>query len=108
MTELFSITGSSHSDSGHTSRSSVSHLQEDQKQEPLRQSRHLGKVWTEHLNIVMPLMSNETVFVPHTQSDKWSYLSSLQAENQRANEELKQQLKMQFKLGLEDRLRPRN
>ena len=52
----------------------------------------------------MPLMSNETVFVlvPHTQSDKCSYLSSLLADNQRSNEELKQQFKMQFRLSLED------
>ena len=52
--------------------------------------------------LMMNSSSNETVLVPHTQSDEYSYLSSLLADTQKSNEELKKQLKEQFRLSLED------
>ena len=39
----------------------------------------------------MDSSSNETVMVPHTQSEEYSYLSSLLTETQGSNEELKKQ-----------------
>ena len=39
----------------------------------------------------MDSSSNETVMVPHTQSEEYSYLSTLLTETQGSNEELKKQ-----------------
>ena len=62
MTELFSITGSSHSDSGHTSRRLGEFLTSKRtKNKSLWDSLDTLEKFRQHLFIVMPLMSNETV-----------------------------------------------
>ena len=45
---------------------------------------------------------DSTVVVPHTQSDEYSYLSTLLADTQRTNAQLQKQLQDQFRLSLED------
>ena len=108
--KLLSIAGSSHSDSGHTARLEELLASERTKNKSLRDRLDsLEKLSAKTEHIVMPATgavmnssSNETVLVPHTQSDEYSYLSSLLADTQRSNEELKQQLKDQFRLSLED------
>ena len=47
-------------------------------------------------------LNNGTVLVPQTQSDEYSYLTSLLADTHRGNEKLMQQLKEQFRQSLED------
>ena len=108
--KLLSIAGSSHSDSGHTARLEELLASERTKNKSLRDRLDtLEKLSTKTEHPAMPVTgavmnssSNETVLVPHTQSDEYSYLSSLLADTQRSNEELKQQLKKKFRLILED------
>ena len=48
------------------------------------------------------MSDDSTVVVPHTQSDEYSYLSTLLADTQRTNAQLQKQLQDQFRLSLED------
>ena len=109
--KLLSIAGSSHSDTGHTARLEELLASERTKNKSLRDRLDtLEKLSTKTEPLVVPVThgavmdssSNETVMVPHTQSEEYSYLSSLLTNTQRSNEELKQQLKEQFRLSLED------
>ena len=108
--KLLSIAGSSHSDTGHTARLEELLASERTKNKSLRDrldTLETLSAKTEPLlapvtGLMMNSSSNETVLVPHTQSDEYSYLSSLLADTQKSNEELKKQLKEQFRLSLED------
>ena len=108
--KLLSIAGSSHSDTGHTARLEELLASERTKNKSLRDrldTLETLSAKTEPLlapvtGLMMSSSSNETVLVPHTQSDEYSYLSSLLADTQKSNEELKKQLKEQFRLSLED------
>ena len=111
-TKLLSIASSSHSDTGHTARLEELLASERTKnkslQDRLDNPEKLSSkteplvVPVTHGAVMMDSSSNETVMVPHTQSEEYSYLSSLLTNTQRSNEELKQQLKEQFRLSLED------
>ena len=109
--KLLSITGSSRSDSGHTNRLEELLASERTKNKTLRDRLDtLEKLSVKAEPAVVPVLvsgmmnssSNETVLVPHTQSEEYSYLSSLLADTQKSNEELKKQLQEQFRLSLED------
>ena len=109
--KLLSIAGSSHSDTGHTARLEELLASERTKNKSLRDRLDtLEKLSAKTEPLVVPVTqgavmdssSNETVMVPHTQSEEYSYLSSMLTNTQRSNEELKQQLKEQFRLSLED------
>ena len=98
--KLLSIAGSSHSDTGHTARLEELLASERTKNKSLRDRLDtLEKLSakTEPLAVpvthgaVMDSSSNETVMVPHTQSEEYSYLSSLLTNTQGSNKELKKQ-----------------
>ena len=99
--KLLSIAGSSHSDTGHTARLEELLASERTKnkslQDRLDNPEKLSSkteplvVPVTHGAVMMDSSSNETVMVPHTQSEEYSYLSSLLTNTQRSNEELKKQ-----------------
>ena len=110
--KLLSIAGNNFSDSGHTAR----------LEELLNLERNKNKTLRDRLDTLdklsltsgpavvsvpgpgqgMTLESDDTVVVPHTQSDEYNYLSTLLTNTQKSNEELKKQLQEQFRLSLED------
>ena len=100
-TKLLSIASSSHSDTGHTARLEELLASERTKnkslQDRLDNPEKLSSkteplvVPVTHGAVMMDSSSNETVMVPHTQSEEYSYLSSLLTNTQRSNEELKKQ-----------------
>ena len=100
---LLTIAGSTHSDTGHTARVEDLLASKRTKNKSLWDRLDtMEKLSAKTEPLVLPVThgavmdssSNETVMVPHTQSEEYSYLCS--------NEELKQQLKEQFRLSLED------
>merc|ERR1719450_1011735 len=103
--KLLSIAGSNFSDSGHTAR----------LEELLTLERNKNKTLRDRLDdldkltpaVVVPgpgqvMESDDTMVIPHTQSDEYSYLSTLLTNTQKSNGELKKQLQEQFRLSLED------
>ena len=108
--KLLSIAGNSHNDSGQVSR----------LEELLSAERNKNKILRERLDTLDKLSVRETVspglsaqtegevedettsVVPHTQSEEYSYLSSLLQQTKEANTDLKKQLQLQMRQGLED------
>ena len=105
--KLLSIAGNSYKDSGHTSR----------LEELLASERDKNKRLRDRLDTLEQLSSSDqvmrvtstvttapddTIVVPHTQSDEYTYLSTLLTDTQNNNKELKKQLQEQFRLSLED------
>ena len=98
--KLLSIASSSHSDTRHTARLEELLASERTKNKSLRDRLDtLEKLSAKTEPLVVPVThgavmdssSNETVMVPHTQSEEYSYLSTLLTETQGSNEELKKQ-----------------
>ena len=117
--KLLSIAGNNYSDSGHTARLEELLNLERNKNKSLRDRLDtLDKLERDRLDtldklslVSGPVMvsapapveeSDETIVVPHTQSDEYSYLSTLLTNTQKSNGELKKQLQEQFRLSLED------
>lgn len=113
--KLLSIAGNSYKDSGHTSRLEELLTSERDKNKRLRERldtlEKLSEVGAEP--VVVPghggmvtsgavTSEDTTVLVPHTQSQEYTYLSSLLSDTQNSNRELKKQLQEQFRLSLED------
>ena len=106
--KLLSIAGSSHNDSGQVSR----------LEELLTAERNKNKILRERLDSLEKLSVREepspamagpglvegedTVVVPHTQSEEYSYLSSLLRQTKSNNSDLKGQLQLQMRQSLED------
>ena len=106
--KLLSIAGSSHNDSGQVSR----------LEELLTAERNKNKILRERLDSLEKLSVREepspamagpglvegedTVVVPHTQSEEYSYLSSLLRQTKSNNTDLKGQLQLQMRQSLED------
>ena len=106
--KLLSIAGSSHNDSGQVSR----------LEELLTAERNKNKILRERLDSLEKLSAREeaspamagpgqmegddTVVVPHTQSEEYSYLSSLLRQTKSANNDLRGQLQLQMRQSLED------
>ena len=106
--KLLSIAGSGRNDSGQVSR----------LEELLGAERNRNKILRERLDTLdklsvredpIPGVSGQTegdsedqTFVPHTQSDEYSYLSTLLKQTKEANTDLKKQLQLQMRQSLED------